>query len=253
MFVISKLVGFFLQPLAWVGLLLVLALLMGRWRGPAAGRRWTMAALTLLVFLGSEVPPTLLLRPLEDRYPVRRSVPDGIAGAVILGGIMGPGSIAQLRGQVPLKESAERITQAVVLARQHPAWTMVFAGGDGRILSPGQWPEADLAARFWQEQGLPAAQLRLEDQSRNTVENARFAARLPGIDPQAGWLLITSAWHMPRAMAAFERAGWRVTPWPVDYMADPQVRWTDYSLVRGPRLWEIVLKEYVGILALRLQ
>ena len=72
MFVISKFVGFFLQPLAWVGLLLVLALLMGRWRGPAAGRRWTMAALTLLVFLGSEVPPTLLLRPLEDRYPTLR-------------------------------------------------------------------------------------------------------------------------------------------------------------------------------------
>jgi hypothetical protein len=36
-------------------------------------------------------------------------------------------------------------------------------------------------------------------------------------------------------------------------MADPKVRWTDYSLVRGPRLWEIVAKEYVGILALRLQ
>lgn len=253
MFVISKFVGFFLQPLAWVGLLLVLALLMGRWRGPVAGRRWTMAALTLLVFLGSEVPPTLLLRPLEDRYPTLRSTPDGIVGAVILGGFTDRGSIAQLRGQVPLKESAERITQAMVLARQHPDWTMLFVGGSDRILSAGQWPEADLAARFWQEQGLPAAQLRLEDQSRNTVENARFTARLPGIDPQAGWLLITSAWHMPRAMAAFERAGWRVTPWPVDYMADPQVRWTDYSLVRGPRLWEIVLKEYVGILALRLQ
>jgi len=253
MYLFSKIVGFFLQPLAWVMLLLAVALLMQRLRGAAAGARWTWAALLLLVALGWELPPARLLQSMEQQRPRPATLPSGIAGVVVLGGVMGPGSVARAYGQVPPNEAAERITETMVLARQHPEWTVIFAGGDGRMLAASQQPESELAAQLWREHGLPAQQLRLENQSRNTAENALFAARLPGVDPQAGWLLVTSAWHMPRALAAFERAGWRAYPWPVDYNGDPDASWSDYSLKDGPRLWGIWTHEMAGRLSLWLQ
>ena len=76
-----------------------------------------------------------------------------------------------------------------------------------------------------------------EDASRNTYENALLSARLSGVDNRQPWLLLTSAFHMPRAMGVFSQTGWNVTPWPVDYRMTPHDSWFDFSLHYGPRLW----------------
>lgn len=252
MFGISKLVGGLLHPLAWVALLLVLGLWLLRRRRVAAAGRLVAGSLALLLFLGWEWPPARLLAALESRHPPLHRIPDGMAGMVVLGGALERGSLAAATGQVPLNDAAERMTEALALARTHPDWTVVFSGGDGHLF-PGGWTEAQMARVFWQQQGLPAERLLLEDRSRNTAENALFSARLPGVDLKAHWLLVTSAAHMTRALAAFGQAGWNVTPYPVDYRGDPSVRWGDYSFGRGTRLWTTLTHEAAGLVALRLQ
>ncbi|MDI9232740.1 YdcF family protein [Limnohabitans lacus] len=77
---------------------------------------------------------------------------------------------------------------------------MYVSGGDGRLLATGV-PDADLAKVFYQEQGVDMSRVTLDGGSRTTRENARQVAALLGPRCQEPWLLVTSAWHMPRAMA----------------------------------------------------
>ena len=72
-----------------------------------------------------------------------------------------------------------------------------------------------------------------------------------GIDHKKPWLLLTSAFHMPRAMGVFSRTGWNATPWPVDYRATAHDSWFDFSLHDGPQLWELALHEWLGFYAYR--
>jgi uncharacterized SAM-binding protein YcdF (DUF218 family) len=93
--------------------------------------------------------------------------------------------------------------------------------------------------------------LQYEDRSLNTYENAVLTGQLPGIDITKKWLLVTSAWHMPRSMGTFVKAGWNVTAYPVDFRTAPSTPWTEYSLSPGARHWQIALHDWVCLLAYR--
>ena len=99
--------------------------------------------------------------------------------------------------------------------------------------------------------GVEASRLTIEDRSRDTWENAVFTKAM--VAPVAGerWLLVTSAWHMPRAMGVFRKAGFAVEPWPVDYRT---TGWRDAatffgSPAEGLRRLDLVAKEYAGLVA----
>jgi uncharacterized SAM-binding protein YcdF (DUF218 family) len=254
MFGLSSLIHFMLHPLSWVAVLLVIGLLrLMLSPRPKAGRNWVGAALLLLVFLGWELPPTLALRTLESRYPAQQVLPADLQGMVILGGSTDRSTLVLAGQSVPLNEAAERLTQGVALAKQHPQWAIVYSGGNGRFwVGEHEWSEAKLAQMFFHQQGLDTERILFEDRSRNTRENARLSARLPGVDKQAKWLLVTSAWHMPRALAVFEQEGWNVHAYPVDFRADPRIHWVHYSFKHGPLLWQTYIHERVGMLATRL-
>ena len=146
--------------------------------------------------------------------------------------------------------AAERMTTVLPLLRQAPNLVVVFTGGQGEYFGSGP-SEAERARRFFVQLGLDPQRVRLEDQSRNTYENAVFTARLSGVDPQKPWILITSASHMSRALAVFRKLGWNVTPYSVDFRAGLATPWTTYSLGDFEK-WHVALHEYIGILAYRL-
>jgi uncharacterized SAM-binding protein YcdF (DUF218 family) len=154
-------------------------------------------------------------------------------------------------GQVALNDAAERMTVPVALLRQHPHLRLLFTGGEGGLHISGE-PEAVQARAFFEDLGVPAQRMQFEAGSRTTYENAVLAAALPGVDKTRPWLLVTSASHMPRALATFRAAGWNVTPYPVDYRTGTQTPWTEYSLVNSLLHWQIALHEWVGLLAYRM-
>jgi uncharacterized SAM-binding protein YcdF (DUF218 family) len=147
-----------------------------------------------------------------------------------------------------LNESADRLTEAVVLASRFPDIPVIFSGGSGD-LTGNQPPEADLAHKFFEAFKIAPPRLRLEARSRNTAENATFTAEL--LKPRADqkWILVTSAYHMPRAKALFEAQGFRLLPWPVDFRTNGWPSWWEFfpraSLGLG-RL-DLAAKEWVGI------
>ena len=251
MFIASRLLTFAIEPLFWVLVLLLASLLLAR-RRPRIGQTIGWIALLVLVTAcwtsGSEV----LMRALESRYPrpptidMQRQV-----GVVVLGGALSDPALWAAHHQVGLNEQAERMTEAVALLRQYPHLRLVFSGGIANIAGAGA-TEAVRARVFFNAMGVDPARVVYEDRSRNTYENALYSAALADVDKRQPWLLLTSAFHMPRAMGVFTHVGWNVTPWPVDYRTTPADGWFDFSLHSGPALWTLALHEWLGIAAYRM-
>jgi uncharacterized SAM-binding protein YcdF (DUF218 family) len=247
MFVVSKLLSAITQPLFWLALWWALALLMLlRWRRPAMGMLW--GGLLVLGLLGFQALPDALLRPLENRYPVPAAgVVERQVGVIVLGGAVGHPDSFVAHGQVPLGDAAERMTVPVGLLRQHSGLELVFSGGEGRLLVTGV-TESQLAQAFYQQQGLDMARVRLENGSRTTRENAQQVAKMLGERCKQPWLLVTSAWHMPRSMAEFEAVGCQVTPYPVDFRTGDDTSLNEYSLAYSLVRWQVALHEWLGLL-----
>ena len=250
-FVTSKLVALVIVAETWLILGLIVALLAG-WRGwqrLATGA--TVCVLAALVTLTVVPVGDWALTSLETRYTVNPPLgtpPDGI---IVLGGAV---ETAKWRatGQVHLNDQAERVTEAAVLALRYPTARIVLAGG-GATLGPigGDLPsEAAAMAALLSHLGVDPARMILEDQSRNTAGNAEFSLALAQPKPGERWLLITSAAHMPRSMAAFERAGWTgLIAWPVDLSTPPGGRGPTWDMALNLYLLNRAIKEYVGIAA----
>ena len=252
MFFLGKVLGLITQPLIWVAALLLLGLLILR-RKPRVGRGLVAAALAVLLVMGWLPLPDLGVRALEGRYA--EIAPDadlsGYAGVVLLGGAMGSGHVAQAHSQPVVNDYAERMSATAAIVLRHPNMPVIFTGGEGALLGTGP-TEADRAKVFFDSLGIAAQRVRYESASRNTYENAVLTAQMPGVNKTEKWLLLTSAWHMPRSMATFEKAGWNVTAYPVDYRTGISTPWTEYDLQTGSERWQILSHEVVGMLAYRL-
>ena len=250
MFHFSKLLTAITQPMFWLALWWALALLLlVRWRRPAVIMLWS--GLLMLGLLGFRAIPDALLRPLENRYPVPASQTlDQHAGIIVLGGAVGDQDSDVAHGQLPLGQAAERMTVPVGLMRQHPRLSLVFSGGEGRLLTTGV-TEAELARVFYQHQGLDMRRVTLEGGSRTTRENAQQVAKLLGGRCHQPWLLVTSAWHMPRSMAEFEaefsKISCKLTPYPVDFRTGDATPLTEYALAHSLLRWQTALHEWLGL------
>lgn len=252
MFFAAKVLALLTQPLAWVIALLILSLLLMA-RKPKAARTCVVMALAVMVLMGWQPAPDYFLRDLESQYPELSPQIDlrGFAGVVVLGGGTEAGHVAQSHAQPLFTGAGERLTAPVAMLRHNPHLHMVYSGGEGSLLGSGP-SEAERARIFFDSMGLTDKQVQYESISRNTFENAVLSARLPGINVTQPWLLLTSASHMPRAMATFTKAGWHVTAYPVDFRTGATTPWLDYSLVEGTQKWQMVLHEWVGLLSYRL-
>jgi uncharacterized SAM-binding protein YcdF (DUF218 family) len=174
-----------------------------------------VTSLVLIAIVGLSPLGNVLMIPLEQRFPPwdpSRGPPDGI---VVLGGAIAP-EISAFRDVVALNEAAERITVAAELARRYPSARIVYSGGSNALLSD-RAVEAPFAVRELEALGVAHDRITAEEQSRNTIENAVYSRLVAQPKPGERWLLVTSAFHMPRAIAAFRAAGFAVEAYPVDW------------------------------------
>jgi uncharacterized SAM-binding protein YcdF (DUF218 family) len=250
-FVLAKVLWFLLQPSTlMVGAVLAgTALSATRWC--RLGRRLAWAGALALAVCGVAPLGDALIEPLESRFqrPDLDRVGPPIAGIIVLGGGE-DGHAAGTPELAGLNEAAERYTETAALARRLPAARIVFSGGSGRLLTVEE-PEAEEAGRLFTALGIDHGRITLESKSRNTYENAVLTAAIVKPAPGQRWLLVTSAWHMPRAVGCFRRAGFAVEAWPVDYRAPRPLDVTRVygSVPEGLRRVDIVMREYVGLVA----
>lgn len=219
-----------------------------RWRRTGLGL--ALVGVVLLGIAGLTPLSRRLVLPLEDRFPV--FVDDGrpIAGIIVLGGPVEQ-RISLSRGQLSLNESGERILALAALARARPDTPVLFTGGSAALLAD-EPSEAGTLVRFAGWLGLPEGRIRVEERSRNTYENALFSREI--LAPGAGkrYLLVTSAFHMPRSVGLFRKAGFDVVAFPVDYRTVGQDDWDAFIRASdGLRLTDLAVREWVGLVAAR--
>jgi uncharacterized SAM-binding protein YcdF (DUF218 family) len=230
----------------------VLGILLGFTRFARAGRPLIVGAIIALA-AGLLTPlGALLLRPLEERFPPPLANIPTPAGIIVLGGAVDTEK-SEARGQVSLTADAARMTTGVELARRYPSARIVFTGGSAGLLAEGP-PEAISARNLWLSLGVPAERMTFEAKSRNTWENAVFTRDLVKPKPGETWLLVTSAWHMPRSVGIFRHLGFDVVPYPVAYrtFGDERDFLPTPSMTDRVFVLDFGIREWVGLLAYRL-
>lgn len=243
-FTLSKVIGFFLEPLHGLSMLILITAA-AAWFRISFTRFWATLTLVATLLIGALPLWNYWLYQLESNY----KTPDQqtkIAGIIVLGGAMGSGFITEAHHQVPLNSAAERMTTAVRLMREHPTVPVVFSGFSGDFIR-ASLSESDLALRLIGEVSGSTERVLLENQSRNTLENARFTKALIGFADGGSWLLVTSAFHMSRAAEMFQDTGIPIVPYPTDFrsrLPSDERRW---NLLDGADHLGILLHEWVGM------
>lgn len=244
----SKLIWMVIRP----DFLLVAFAVMGMlfWFSGAVKKAKSMLACVVLAMTTITVFPlgTMLLTPLEHRFPTNPVLPENVDGIIMLGGAES-NHLTRMWHQPEIKDAADRYIGFVRLIRAYPDAVHLFTGGSGSPMGQ-EWKDADTARQVLMDIGLDTSSIVFEDQSRNTYENGLFAKDLVHPEPGQTWVLVTSAAHMPRSVGVFNRLGWPVIPYPVDHFTRPD-RKIEPSLNFSGNLGKLVMavSEWTGLTA----
>jgi uncharacterized SAM-binding protein YcdF (DUF218 family) len=249
---VAKIVWFFATPSNALVTLALIGLLLMRTRRAAMGKRAALTAVAGLFVAGLSPLGNALILPLEDRFPSYTDDGTPVAGIVVLGGSFET-EVTNVRGQMALNETGERLIALGDLARRYPNARIVYAGG-GSEFTPDTTPEATLVENTIGQLGIAPGRVIYERRSLNTFQNALYSKTVAEPKADERWLVVTSAFHMPRTMGVFRTAGFKVVPYPVDYRtAGGASIARPFAFVgEGLRRTDIAAKEWIGLLAYRL-
>ena len=212
MLFLNKLLPIFVLPLGWVVLLLIFALVR---------RKWWPVVVAMLLLIAASLPATgnRLIGCMESFYPALKIDEAGPADAVVvLGGILGPKAAPGYLTN--WSESYERYDGGVALLRAGRAKVLVFTGArmpwDKQTVSL----EGDDLRAIAIAQGVAAEKILVTREISNTREEARAVADMAKTHGWKKVIVVTTAWHMPRAARVFRNAGVDFIPFPVDYRSD---------------------------------
>ncbi|MCJ7798407.1 MAG: YdcF family protein [Polaromonas sp.] len=233
-----------LAPLLLAALGLLLAA--GKRRGGLALTALSLAALALLSCHGKAVWLARHALPQFAPVSIAQLKTARVQAIVVLGGGLLPEAPEYGQAQ-PGPHTAARLRYGLWLARQS-GLPVAFTGGVGWAAQGAQAAsEADVAARVAQ-QDYGVTLRWLEAQSRDTAANARLLAPLLQQDGVQRIALVTDAWHMPRAVVAFEQAGLAVTPAPMGFVRPIEsavLQWLPSA--RGLLASQQVLREWLAL------
>jgi uncharacterized SAM-binding protein YcdF (DUF218 family) len=244
-FLFKKIASTFLFPVPLcLEIMLVGLLFLWFTRKQKLGKVLVTLGVALLAVLSYESFSAMLLKPLEYSYPPKPGIEEirRAKWVVVLGG----GHVSDPRVPITSQlsdESMTRLVEGIRLQRMIPGAKLLLSGG--RIFDPVA--EAEVMARVALSIGVDRQSMVLETASRDTEDEARIIKETVGNDP---FLLVTSASHMPRSMALFNKLGVKPVPAPTGYMvketqgANPRMF---FPSVDGLRKAETAFHEYLGL------
>jgi len=202
----------------------------------------SLAGLIVLVFPIGD----LLIQPLEQRFQAPETLPKKIDGIIVLGG--GEDLKRSLSwGRPELGIGGDRYIGAKELATHYPKAPVIFTGGSGSMQLQNTEGEGSLARQLLTTMGIANKRLIIESLSRNTYENFKFTKPLLP-KAQGTYFLVTSAFHMPRAVGIANKQNIHVIPYPVDYRSSSEkLRHMDVDFFDHLKSLEPAWKEWIGL------
>lgn len=249
-FVFSKILNFLLNPFFWILVLLLWSLAT---KNLIKRKRLIFSAIILVFVLGNGVivNEVGVLTEKKWRNIAKEHIkyPDT---AVLLGGFCFKDEDLN---RTSFAESSDRFLQILKLFQSGQISTLVISGGSGSLTKPNV-KESKLVEEYLKEGQFRTQGLFIETKSKNTFENAQYTKELIGINnPKI--LLVTSAFHMGRAMKVFRKAGFEPEPFPTHFLFEPIRNYNIDTVIipnaRNFQKWELLIKEWLGTLVYKLQ
>lgn len=245
-FVFSKVLNFLTNPLIFVFGFLVASLL---FKKANVKKRCFWIGLSLLLFFSNDFIANETMRAWEGK-----ATPYASIGKIYDWGIVLTGVTANDRepvDRVYFKHGADRVLHTVQLYKQGMIKKVLISGGSGSLLAK-QRVEADEILNVMTMAGIPASDILIERESRNTHESAVNTEVILNKEAGSKYLLITSGFHMTRSVGCFRRAGLNCDTFRTDFYAHPRYWTPDVLIVPNAEaisLWQRMFKEWVGIIA----
>lgn len=241
-FILSKVLLCFIYPFTWIVLLLVIGLLA---KNKRLKRRSLIASVIVLFIFSNSWLGNKIMRAWDiNKYP---DTAKRFSTAIVLGGFAGEDEFGNGR----FGWTADRFIQGLRLYDTHVVKHVLITGGNGN-LNADNFREATWAKGQMEQMGVPDSALLIEGKSRNTIENAKFSmAILDQKKIKGPYLLITSAFHMRRALMIFKKEKIDVVPYSSNYMGNGALNFSDWLIPSVDTLssWNIYIKEMVGYVA----
>lgn len=231
---------FLISPLVWVCVLLILALISKK---STRSKRLLKVALLVLFIFSNTFLVRKVFNAYEAKYPKEQQYDVGI----LLGGFS---NINKLNQQIVFTSAGDRFLQTVALYKQGKIKKILITSGSSNLIHK-EIKEADLVRNYLNKIGIPDSAILIENQSRNTIENAKFSKELINkINPQAKILVITSAWHIPRAKLIFSKFFEKdIQFYPTNHIGKTEYDLSDFIIPSSEALsnWNLLLKEWLGL------
>lgn len=247
-FVLSKLVWGLLSPTSLLVWFLILATLF-LWLNYIKAARRLLTLLSIAGFAVMAYPVgDWLMQPLETRFPPPATLSQDIDGIIVLGGAENL-KLSSAWNSAEVGDSAERLFAAAQLSREYPGLPVIYTGGSNLVQMPDLDSEGRVSMTLLTQAGIDPARIINESRARNTYENfVMIKPLLPQTDGQ--YLLVTSAFHMPRSVGIARKLGVNVIPYPVDYRSNkPAQRYWDFALFSHLEVLEVAWHEWLGLTA----
>ncbi|MGB3467485.1 MAG: ElyC/SanA/YdcF family protein [Cyclobacteriaceae bacterium] len=241
-FIFSKILRLLTTPVVWIVLVFVASLVLKQQK---VRKKLRLLGICLLLIFTNPLLVNICMKSWE-LDPVRYDQLGKHRFAVLLTGIS---RTDQLPGdRTHFMKGADRAVHTLDLYKRGIVNKILITGGHGSVFGTEK-TESEGLAFFLLQAGVPKEDIIKEQKARNTAENALFTKDIIGTEEQV--ILVTSAFHMRRAKACFEKLGMKVTPFPTDLYSVP-FSWTpdEWLVPRSDTLkkWDILIKEWVGSL-----
>jgi uncharacterized SAM-binding protein YcdF (DUF218 family) len=247
-FVLSKILYFLITPIVWMFALLLAGLIVKR---QPLKKRLLLGSFIVFAFFSNDFIANECMKTWEIGAVQDSTLQPKYDVAIILGGMVEYDASYK---RVQFEHGSDRLFQAVRLYKQGRVKKLLLDGGAGDLYATTI--EAPVIKKYLIQIGIPDSVILIEPRSRNTHENAMFVKPiLDSAAPHGSYLLVTSGYHMRRAMGCFAKAGIPVTPYSADRIAGPLRFQLDYLLlpdVDSLYNWEILLHEWVGYISYKI-
>jgi uncharacterized SAM-binding protein YcdF (DUF218 family) len=239
-FILSKLIVYVIQPAIWVFVLLLFAIFK---KNKRTRKQLFWCATIVLLFFSNSFIVGKVFNAYEGNPPPHQRYDIGI----VLGGFAG---YDKKKKEIVFSNAADRFYKTIELYQNGDIDQILISGGNANLID-NEAKEADIAADYLKKIGIPDTAILIENQSRNTVENAAFSRKLiEKVNPNAKVLVITSAWHIPRVRVIFSKHFKKdIYFYPTNYIGKTSYSLSDMLLpsVNAFISWQLILKEWVGL------
>ncbi len=252
-FILSKIFAFCIKPIVWIIACFLLSFFL---KNEKRKKSFFLTGLILLLLLTNDAvfqgivqwwePEPVAIKDLEKKYDF----------IILLGGYSDfQTAMGKSEFQLGLK-GGNRLITALNLYKKGIGTKIILTGGSGKLLGD-KYGEAEYVAPFLKTLGLPDSSYIVENKSRNTWENAVFSKQIvDSLQKNASCLLVTSALHMPRSKACYDKAGLPTTIYPTDYYSQRSDNL--FKLFFEPSssklyAWEALIHEWIGVITYKIK